>query len=333
MLASEETRARFGLDEQGAQQALGLLRAQAAQNRATQATIRQQEEQQLLNTVLDLAQGTQGQAADPVAACKAVQASGLDPQSKQQVLLALEQGRINTGDEPQRVNALAGAIIRGEERGTDTEMALTRAMAAGQLTQKIRERLLQLNEQIEQVKKYTDKHGVPLMLALGVLSKESDNIDDAIHGEAVGLMQLRPKKFNDLKKRYPYVSMYRRENVEQNIELGVLALKDGLEHFDGDWAKAMAEYNIGEGDFKTLGNELAAPALHGARPKAETAAELQGLQEKAAAINRYVSFVTHYCTERQPGFVLPKSSVWAHLPPEKKKKILDDGKKSVTNRQ
>ena len=118
-----------------ARQATGrLLRAQAAQSRATQAKIRQQDEQQLLNTVLDLAQGTPGRAADPVAACKAVQAAGLDPESKVQVLLALEQGRINTRDEPQSVNALAEAIIRGEERGTDMEMALTRAVAAGQLT-------------------------------------------------------------------------------------------------------------------------------------------------------------------------------------------------------
>ncbi len=174
-------------------------------------------------------------------------------------------------------------------------------------------------ELIATVKTYTDKYNVPLMLALGVLSKESDGKPGDTSGRgAVGYMQVRSDEFTEVKKYYPHCKAYALSQPEQNIEIGVLGLKRRLEQYDGDWISAMISYNCGIEKFNKTFNPLLqdqnirTQLSNGEVPK--EFANLTKLKEACEYVPKTFSIISRH----QPGFIMPQNSFWSHLPPEAK---------------
>ena len=92
------------------------------------------------------------------------------------------------------------------------------------------------------IEKIAKEHGVPPELAVAVAKTESayDPLAKSNKG-AQGVMQLMP----GTAERYGVKDSY---DPRQNITGGVKYLKDLLHQFNGDWDKALAAYNWGEGN-------------------------------------------------------------------------------------
>lgn len=94
----------------------------------------------------------------------------------------------------------------------------------------------------DDITKIAKEYGVPPELALSVAKIESaDNPDARSNKGAMGVMQLMPGTAIRYKVNDPW-------DADQNIHGGMAYLRDLLKQFKGDWNKALAAYNWGEGN-------------------------------------------------------------------------------------
>jgi hypothetical protein len=110
----------------------------------------------------------------------------------------------------------------------------------------------QLNEMVSRI---AVREGVETPLVQSVIRAESNYNPDAVSTKgALGIMQLIPATA----KRFGVSDAF---DPEENIQGGVRYLKFLLDYYQGDYAKAIAAYNAGEG---------AVDKYHGIPPFAET---------------------------------------------------------------
>ena len=173
---------------------------------------------------------------------------------------------------------------------------------------------------------YADKHGVPLTLALMILSGESNGVEDAKSGTgARGRMQLTTSAREAINQHYKGYESLSMDDPEQNIELGMIYLKMGLDASNGDWLYTMIYYNSGEGKARDAREKLFDPKMRQRILECKTSDQEQlrvdlGLEKKENVL--YVSKQVSRTKLREPEFALPESSIWHYLPADAKKTAL-----------
>lgn len=95
--------------------------------------------------------------------------------------------------------------------------------------------------------------GVPPTLVLAMIEKESNFDPEAVsETDDYGLMQINEINHSQLKEEYRSADML---NPYQNVYCGVKILSSYLDKYDGDYAKALMAYNMGDyGARKAWGN-------------------------------------------------------------------------------
>lgn len=122
--------------------------------------------------------------------------------------------------------------LAGDGKGADKAPGKTAALLAKPMT---------VPELRDIAKAAALRNGIPPGLVDAVIQAESSYNPKAVSPKgARGLMQLMPETAGSLGVTDPF-------SPEENINAGVGLLKNLLEKYDGDYKKALAAYNAGEG--------------------------------------------------------------------------------------
>ena len=158
-----------------------------------------------------------------------------------------------------------------------------------------------------------------------ILSGESNGVEDAKSGTgARGRMQLTTSAREAINQHYKGYESLSMDDPEQNIELGMIYLKIGLDASNGDWLYTMIHYNSGEGKARELRNKLSDPEIRRRLIESSESNWKQlgidfGLTKKEHAL--YVSDQINRTKLRVPQFTLPAASVWHYLPASAKQMV------------
>lgn len=156
--------------------------------------------------------------------------------------LPAENGTVMAGNEPHKVSDMCRSGMVTDEPVTASDR-LTEEVAPEQHTYDI-----PLSDELQHtVMELADRYGLCHELILAVIMTESSGRPDMTgdEGDAVGLMQIQPKWYQELISDTG-LDVYK---PAENVELGIIILRDFIRENDGNLDRALKQYNSGNPDY------------------------------------------------------------------------------------
>lgn len=162
--------------------------------------------------------------------------------------LPAENGTVMAGNEPHKVSDMCRSGMVPDESVPASDR-LTEEVAPEQHTHTYD---IPLSDELQRtVMELADRYGLCHELILAVIMTESSGRPDMTgdEGDAVGLMQIQPKWYQELISDTG-LDVYK---PAENVELGIIILRDFIRENDGNLDRALKQYNSGNPDYE--GNE------------------------------------------------------------------------------